>query len=481
VAIDELIDGIETLGAQGPVVALRQIAHRLAGLAGTIGMPEVSQAAIALDRMLAEETADPARLRRACAELLVGFSVDLAAVPPSWVVAEGAARGAHVLLVERDPRVAAGLQADLCGAGYRVSHAMSGDRAMAIVQTDVPDLVLLDLETPGQPDGYGVCRRLKSDPALLAIPVVILSNAAASVDRVAGFALGADEYLAKPIETIELLHRVRWMLSRPATERQIVASGGGELLTADAFLAAARELLRQVPGALALVRVTPAQVTDVSALLADDLRRKDLVGRYSETQIAVLMPGASAGVALKRLSTVLERARAAGLDGLVAGVTVSGHRQQRLIEPLLAQAEAAQASAHVPGELVSVHGVIGRTSTATILVVDDDPDVVHMVDSRLKASGLATALAFDGEEALRQIDTRAPALVVLGLTLPKLSGFDLLARIRELPEPRPRVVAVSGHSDEENLTRAFSLGADDYLTKPFNPHELLVRINRLIR
>ena len=116
-----------------------------------------------------------------------------------------------------------------------------------------------------------------------------------------------------------------------------------------------------------------------------------------------------------------------------------------------------------------------------MLIVDDDPDVVHIIDARLKAAGLQTIVVFDGQQALHQVETSAPSVMVLELMLPKRSGFDVLARLRELPEPRPKVIVVSSRSREEDVMRAFELGADDYLTKPFSPQELLARVGRLLR
>jgi two-component system, OmpR family, alkaline phosphatase synthesis response regulator PhoP len=296
----------------------------------------------------------------------------------------------------------------------------------------------------------------------------------------AGFALGADDYLVKPVTSVELRLRVRWTLTRPGDRLPAPRAGGG-LMAAEPFVAAAREVLRQGPAALGLVRVAPVAMTDLAAIFNDDLRRKDLLGRYSETQLAVLMPGASAGAAARRIGGVLDIARAAGVEQACAGVAATGLSTDRFVEPMLAEAESALAAAQVEGTSIVVYGAGAAAERGSVLIVDDDPDVVHIIDARLKAAGLRTLVAFDGQQALHQVETSAPAVVVLELMLPKRSGFDVLARLREAPEPRPRVVVVSSRSREEDVMRAFELGADDYLTKPFNPQELLARLARLLK
>jgi CheY-like chemotaxis protein len=278
-----------------------------------------------------------------------------------------------------------------------------------------------------------------------------------------------------------MLLRVRWTLIRPVHDQIPAPRAGGGLMAADAFVAAAREVLGQGPAALGLVRAAPGTMTDLAAIFSDDLRRKDLLGRYSETQLAVLMPGATAGVAARRIAGVLDLARAAGLAQACAGVTATGLSADRFVEPMLAEAESALATAHVEGTPVAIHGAGAAAPQRSILIVDADPDVVHVIDARVKAAGLRTLVAFDGQQALHQVESAAPAVIVLELMLPKRSGFDVLARLRELPEPRPRVVVVSSRSREEDVMRAFELGADDYLTKPFNPQELLARVGRLLK
>ncbi len=482
-SIDELLEDVESKGPDGPLLALKQIVHRLSGLAAIVGLPTVGARATELDRLLdsPQGACDIASARKAFRSLQDAFAADLAAESPTWAAASGPAVGAHVLLVTSDAAQAARMVEDLQGAGYRVTLTAQGLRALTQAAADRPALILLDVELAGELDGHDVCRRIKGDPALADIPVVLVASHASTADRMAGFALGADDYLVKPVQAVEMLLRVRWTLIRPAGDRQPAPRAGGGLMPADPFVAAAREVLRQGPAAIGLVRAAPSAMTDLAAIFSDDLRRKDLLGRYSETQLAILMPGATAGVAARRISGVLDIARAAGLEQACAGVTATGLSVDRFIEPMLAEAESALSSAQVEKTPVVVYGAGSAAERGSVLIVDDDPDVVHIIDARLKAAGLQTLVAFDGQQALHQVETSAPAVVVLELMLPKRSGFDVLARLRDLPEPRPRVVVVSSRSREEDVMRAFELGADDYLTKPFNPQELLARLARLLK
>ena len=361
-SIEELIVEVEQKGTDGPLLALKQIVHRLSGLATVVGMQEVSARAAELDLLLDAPRAslDAAPLRKAFENMQDAFTTDLAVVAPVWAAPSGQAVGALVMLVTSDAELASRMTADLQSSAYRVTQTGNGHRALLVARSERPDMILLDVDLAGEMDGHGVCRRLKSDPAVASIPIVLVSSHTSTVDRMAGFALGADDYLTKPVQTIEMLLRVRWILTRPSTERQPPPRAGGGLLTYDAFVTAAREVLQQGAAALGVVRVSHAQMPDLAALFSDDLRRKDLLGRYTDTQLVVLMPGATAGVASRRIGGVLDIARAAGLDMACAGVTASGLSAERFIEPLLAQAESALSAAQVQGEAVVVHGSATR-------------------------------------------------------------------------------------------------------------------------
>lgn len=114
-----------------------------------------------------------------------------------------------------------------------------------------------------------------------------------------------------------------------------------------------------------------------------------------------------------------------------------------------------------------------------ILVVDDDPDLSSVIEFALQQAGFLVVKAADGESALRTFEREQPDLAVLDVNLPKLSGFELAQRLREKSAIPIMMLTVRG--EENDVVRALSLGADDYLTKPFSPKILIARIKALLR
>ena len=119
----------------------------------------------------------------------------------------------------------------------------------------------------------------------------------------------------------------------------------------------------------------------------------------------------------------------------------------------------------------------------TVLVVEDDEDISALLYYNLKNEGYNVLKAYDGEEAIRAIDTSSHlSLVLLDMMLPKIDGSDVLKHIRyekglkDLP-----VIIVSAKTDESDVVTALELGADDYLCKPFSSKILLVKVKSLIK
>ena len=135
-----------------------------------------------------------------------------------------------VLIVEDEPDIRNLLVHHLAREGFRCRTAASGPEALARVRSAAPDLVVLDLMLP-EMNGLEVCRRLRSDAATAAIPIIILTAKTDEVDRIVGLEMGADDYVAKPFSPKELVARVRAVLrrTRPGEAAQSLAVGAVSL------------------------------------------------------------------------------------------------------------------------------------------------------------------------------------------------------------------------------------------------------------
>jgi two-component system phosphate regulon response regulator PhoB len=117
-----------------------------------------------------------------------------------------------------------------------------------------------------------------------------------------------------------------------------------------------------------------------------------------------------------------------------------------------------------------------------VLVVDDEPDIVALVAYHLARAGYRVSTAATGDEALRAAREEHPQLIVLDLMLPGLSGFDVLEQLRADESTRDvAVLMLTARRDEPDRIRGLSLGADDYLAKPFSPQELVLRVGAILR
>ncbi|HEY9646317.1 MAG TPA: response regulator, partial [Chroococcidiopsis sp.] len=126
-----------------------------------------------------------------------------------------------ILLVDDTPDNLRVLSAMLTNQGFEVRKALNGQRAIASVQADPPDLILLDIKMP-EMDGYTVCQRLKSDPQTQEVPVIFISALDDALDKVRAFAVGGVDYVTKPFQEIEVLARIEHQLRIQRLQRQLV-------------------------------------------------------------------------------------------------------------------------------------------------------------------------------------------------------------------------------------------------------------------
>ncbi|HVN56348.1 MAG TPA: response regulator transcription factor [Anaerolineaceae bacterium] len=115
-----------------------------------------------------------------------------------------------------------------------------------------------------------------------------------------------------------------------------------------------------------------------------------------------------------------------------------------------------------------------------ILVVDDEPNIVQLAQLYLAREGYRVLSAGDGNTALKVIGQEHPALMVLDVMLPELDGFEVCRRLRAENNPTP-ILMVTARDDDIDKILGLELGADDYMTKPFNPRELVARVKAILR
>jgi DNA-binding response OmpR family regulator len=119
------------------------------------------------------------------------------------------------------------------------------------------------------------------------------------------------------------------------------------------------------------------------------------------------------------------------------------------------------------------------TGPRLILVVDDEPRMIRFIRMNLELEGYQVVEASNGVEALDQVRKHLPDLAIMDVMMPKMDGFEALRLLREISTVPVILLTVKG--DEEDRIRGLELGADDYVTKPFSPRELVSRVNAVLR
>jgi two-component system alkaline phosphatase synthesis response regulator PhoP len=111
-----------------------------------------------------------------------------------------------------------------------------------------------------------------------------------------------------------------------------------------------------------------------------------------------------------------------------------------------------------------------------ILTVDDEPDVRRLIEIKLKKAGFEVITAADGEEGVEKAKAEDPDLILMDVMMPKMDGFTAVEKIKSEMNPAPLVMMLTAKGTEDDVMQGLIGGADDYITKPFAPRELIARV-----
>jgi len=365
------------------------------------------------------------------------------------------AEQATVLVIDDDPMVHQLLRGHLEEDGFDVLTAADGIEGLTLAREYRPTVIVLDIHLP-KLDGWGVLSRLKSDPVLAAIPVIILS---VEEERARGFSFGACEYLVKPIEPSRLLSIVR----------RSVQPGAGDVLVVDDD-PATRELVSR--------HLRLEGFTTIEAATGEEALLRARVISPAMVILDLLMPGIDGFEVLRTMraegsrvpilvltgKTLDESERLILADGLARVITKSGIA----IEQVVSQAR----------ELVAARRKVERIARARILYVEDSAQNRDII-RRYLASTYDLTEAEDGEIGIERATREMPDLILMDLSLPRVDGWEATRRIKANPALRHiPVFAVSAHVGADEKARAREVGCVEYLTKPIDQELLVATIQK---
>lgn len=142
---------------------------------------------------------------------------------------------------------------------------------------------------------------------------------------------------------------------------------------------------------------------------------------------------------------------------------------------------------HVSFLQISLYNIVNRSIlqrskplSKKVLIVEDELSIVTLIKYNVEQAGFETDVAFDGEEAIKKISNNQYDLIILDLMLPKIDGLDICKFVRSENKSLP-ILMVTALNEEEDIINGLNSGADDYITKPFSPKELIARMNAVLR
>ena len=474
----------------GTTDAVRRIAHALRGSGTTYGFREITDAA-----GLLEEARDSG--------LLPGLDVLIRTLDS--VLADTTPRRKAILIVEDDEDQARFMAEALAAPDRDLLQARTAEEAQALLERQEVSLILLDLVLPDS-DGRNFLSRLQERLGTAQIPVVVLTALRARQARAECLALGADDYIEKPVRLERLQETVTARLRLGAGMAREL---GRDRVTGLPNRAAFHEHFKRVrsgvvnphdPTTAAILAIDrfesliqehgpkagDAAMRHAARILAQAFRSSDFLGRWNGCEFTALFPrtepaGASAalGAALQALRESPLRLGKSSLT-LTFSAGLSTVHPGKILDDVLDEADrhlhAAQEAGG--GRIVSTEDNL-LPPLRKILIADDDELIRMLLRKLLEREGYEVLPFDNGLDALRGAVENPVSMIITDGSMPVMEGFELVGRLRAMAKTSSvPIIMLTSMGSEPDVVRGFELGVDDYVVKPFASGELLARIRR---
>ena len=381
-----------------------------------------------------------------------------------------------ILIIDDNPEIIRLISDYLQEEGFVPVAALSGAAALDAAKMEKPYAITLDILMPGM-DGWEVLQNLKSDPETSNIPVIVIS---VSDNIETGMALGAVGYISKPVRKQMLIDEIKNIsLRREENERKkiliiddseidrnemsrIVSENGMDVILAGG----GRESLNMLDSVSPDVMVLDLMMPEVNGFEV----LKEIRTRPALEHIPVIV------VTAKDLTAADKKRLTGNVSSIVGKTDLTFGSLLTEIRKTLRFIGEKPASPAQGGTKISSAGI----EKYRILIVEDNPD--NMITAKaILGNQYDITEATDGESGLRMIFQNSPDLVLLDISLPNMSGYDVLRRIRTSDNTRDiPVIAMTAHAMKGDREKIMEEGCDEYIPKPINPEELTEKVKTIL-
>jgi len=406
----------------------------------------------------------------------------------------------RLLVIEGDPEIQYMLSVILAADGREIIGVATAQAARAALAEGQFDLVILDLILPDA-DGRSLLTELRAARATSSVPIVVMTARAGPDVSQDCYARGADAFVEKPFDPEKVASDIAVRLDR-ATQAERAALGdpltgllnraGLEAVYAEADAECSLGLIRLDGFGARSERwgwdKSERILRGVGSALRDAVPEHVELGRIGGGDFVLVAHGGDLD-ALSRLSQevleVVKGLRLEDLDAeeesLTATIGVLTTNRGTPLEESLERARQRIFQARAEGDHVVAENVAAPTGEGHVLVAEDDEISATILLHRLQKEGLEVRRFADGQEAYESALQETPMLAILDVKMPGLDGFEVLQRLRKDRRfLRVPVIMLTSMGQAADVVRAFRLGADDYILKPYSPTELSARVRRLL-